>query len=270
MSETIEVRRQRALSSSMLQQRPSALMRSVENRALADSYRAYAGYGGGPAMNVHVIGLGSVGHLVTSQLTGAVFVADNDYPTAGASTEYDNAIAGQMDWVSTEANLWARWAEKTKGLLRQTQVDTKSAPSAASRLRVARLAVIQAALGLPIQTLAEVLQISRPGLYKWLDASKDIGMQEANRERLAAVERLAKVWRDRSSAPLSSVAHEPLAGGHTVLDLLTQDAVDEGAVVGAIDELVAKLQGKPKSLSQRMADAGYKRRSSARSLPDDE
>lgn len=270
MSDTIEVRRQLAQRSSLFQQRPSTLLDAVESRARADSYRSHAFYGGGPAINVHVVGLGGVGHLVTAQLKGVVFVADDDYPTAGVSFASDNVPVGQMDWVSTEANIWTRWVERTTGLLRQSHVGIAPAPSEASRLRVDRLAAIQAGLGLPVQTLAEVLQISRPGLYKWLDASKDIAMHDANRERLAVVERVAKAWRERESAPLSSVAHEPLAAGDTVLGLLTRDAIDEGVVLAAIDELVAKLQAKPKSLSRRMADAGYKRRPSARTLPDDE
>lgn len=270
MSDTIEVRRQLAQRSSLFQQRPSTLLDAVESRARADSYRSHAFYGGGPAINVHVVGLGSLGHLVTAQPNGVVFVADDDYPTAGVSFASDNVPAGQMDWVSTEANIWTRWVERTTGLLRQRQVDMAHAPSAASRLRVDRLAAIQAALGLPVQTLAEVLQISRPGLYKWLDASKDISMHDANRERLAVVERVAKAWRERESAPLSSVAHEPLAAGDTVLGLLVAEHINEADVMGAFDQLIAKLRAKPKSRSQKLADAGFKRRPSARALPADE
>ena len=69
---------------------------------------------------------------------------------------------------------------------------------------------------------------------------------------------------------MSSVIHEPLPGGRTVLDMLTDEGLNEAAVVSAFDELIEKLQGKPKTLSQRMAEAGFKRRPTHRSLPRDE
>ena len=115
-----------------------------------------------------------------------------------------------------------------------------------------------------------MLGLSRPQLYRWLDAADDVRMQDAKRQRLAAVERVAKAWQDRSSAPLRSVAHEPLANGSTPFALLSADAIDEAALRAAFDELTAKLQAQPKTLSQRLADAGFKRRPSIRSLPSDE
>ena len=51
---------------------------------------------------------------------------------------------------------------------------------------------------------------------------------------------------------------------------LSSDAIDEAALRAAFDELTAKLQAQPKTLSQRLADAGFKRRPSIRSLPSDE
>lgn len=142
-------------------------------------------------------------------------------------------------------------------------------PSAA-RLRVDRIAAIQAATGLPMQTLASILQISRPCLYKWIDSGQDITLHGENRERLATIERLAAQWQQRSPAPLGLIAHEPLKNGHTVLELLAKDAINEKAVLAAFDQLVEKLKGKPKSPSQRMADVGFKRRPTHRSLPKDE
>ena len=117
---------------------------------------------------------------------------------------------------------------------------------------------------------AQVLGLSRPDLYKWLDASKDMKLHEANRERLAVVERIARHWRERSAAPLRSVVNEPLAGGQTALSMMVADAIDEAAIVGAFDELAVKLRSKPKSRSQKLADAGFTRRPSARALPTDE
>jgi hypothetical protein len=137
-------------------------------------------------------------------------------------------------------------------------------------LRVERLSAIQAALALPWQELAEVLRISRPNLYKWLDASKDITVQADNRQRLAAIERVSKLWREQTGAPLSAVIHEPLASGLTALQMLKADEIDEAALGRAFKELVGRLHQRPKTRSQRRAEAGFKRRPSARALPREE
>ena len=115
-----------------------------------------------------------------------------------------------------------------------------------------------------------MLGLSRPGLYKWLDASSDVKLQGASRERLAAVERIAKKWRERSTAPLSAVSTELLPGGRTVFAMIVVDQLDEASIVGAFDELLVKLAGKPKTRSQALAEAGFKRRPSAKSLQSDE
>ena len=161
-------------------------------------------------------------------------------------------------------------ASATKTALQQTAPDVKLTPSAAARWRVERLVAIQAVFGLSTLDFAQVLGLSRPGLYKWLDASKDVKPQEAKRDRLAVVERIAKRWRERSAAPLVTVVNELLAGGQSALSMMVSDAIDEAAIVGAFDELVAKLQGKPQSRSQKLAAGGFTRRPTTRALPTDE
>lgn len=268
MSDTIQTRHYRASQASMRQLRPSALIDTAERFHRPVSHQLpilpTKFYGGGQG-DVHIIGAGAIGSAVSGALvsTGAtrVVLIDVDRVTsAGIST-------GLKDYIAT---LWSQWAETTKTALQRQAPDARSSPSAAARLRVERLASVQAALGLSTSDQAQVLRLSRPGLYKWLDASNDVKLQGASRERLAAVERIAKQWRERSTAPLGSVAHEPLAGGYTVLAMMVAEHIDEAAVVGALDELLAKLQGKPKSRSQKLADAGFKRRPSSRSLPSDD
>ena len=95
-------------------------------------------------------------------------------------------------------------------------------------------------------------------------------MRDASRGRLAAIERIAGHWRARSAAPLRFVVNDALAGGRTVLSMMVADTIDEAVVVGAFDELVAKLLAKPRSRSQKLAGAGFTRRPSARALPTDE
>ena len=60
-----------------------------------------------------------------------------------------------------------------------------------AQLRVDRLAFIQGAFGFSIQMLAEVLNISRAQIYKWLDMGNDVTLQDANLERINDIEQLS-------------------------------------------------------------------------------
>ena len=232
----------------MRQLRPSTIIDTAESFHLSAS---------------QVIDVGSFGSDISKSMTGATraVLVDTDFATSAIQA---------VEIGDSNVDLWTRWAQTTKTALQRPAVGAKPAPSAAGRLRVERLAAINAVFGLSTLNFAQILSLSRPGLYKWLDASKDVKLQEASRERLAVVERIARQWRERSAAPLVSVANEPLAGGQTALSMMVADAIDEAAIVGAFDDLVVKLQGKPKSRSQKLADAGFTRRPSARALPADE
>lgn len=272
MSDTIQVRHYRPTQTALLQQRPSDLIGEVEGRARSNEYRQPPSfYGSGCVTSVFTSGTAPLDYFITGT-TGMVVLIDADYPTGGGSAlnEEEAGHRTKSEWHSAVANSWARWAEITKELLQGHEPDLKPMPSAAARVRVDRLTQIQTAFGLPTLALAEILGITRQGLYKWLDATKEISLQEASRKRLASVERLAKLWSERTRAPLSSVAYEPIDGGRTVLQILTDAVLDEAAIINIFGELVAKLQGKPKSLSQHMADAGFSRRPSANALPADE
>jgi transcriptional regulator with XRE-family HTH domain len=183
--------------------------------------------------------------------------------------------------VDAAGTTWTHWAESTRKAFLDAAAKTadKSAKPQTreaqdlqpeAQRRVQRLVAIQAALGLTMQDLAAALNLSRPQLYKWLDPSQDVRLQEAKRQRLDTIERVAQAWQARSAAPLRAVAHEPLANGRTAFELLAADAIDEVAVNTAFGELTAKLQTQPKTRSQLLAEAGFKRRPSIRSLPSDE
>lgn len=261
MSDTIEAWHYNAKRATLLQRRPGTIIDVAESFHQAVSPMRF--YAGG---EVHVIGTGAMGSVIARAMTGStravVPIEDSDWATSAiAAVELDD------DYSSDS---WLQWAKAAKTALEKSTTEDKAAPSAAARLRVERLAAVQAALGLSTSDLAQVLGLSRPGLYKWLDASNDLRLQEASRERLAMVERIAKQWRERSTSPLGSVAQEPLADGRTVLAMTTAENIDEAAVVDVFDELVAKLAGKPKSRSQKLTEAGFKRRPSSRSLPSDD
>lgn len=256
MSNTIETRHHNAQRASLLQRRPSTIIDAAESFHQVEPMQSY-GCG-------EIIGAGS--YRMGTKLTGAtrtLFVVDT--APLLATSAIQTVTVEDFDTDS-----WERWSEASKAALQKATTASKSAPSAIAKLRVNRLATLQAALGLSTSDLAQALALSRPGLYKWLDISSDVKLQGASRERLAVIERIAMQWRERSTAPLSTIAHEPLADGRTVFSMMAAEQVDEAAVIGTYDELIAKLAGKPKSRSQKLADAGFKRRPSARSLPADE
>ena len=256
MSDTIEARFYNAQRATLLQRRPSTIIDAAESFHPAVPMRFY---GGG---EMHLIGSYRRG----TQPTGAartVLIIDTDVLLATSAIP-------TVTVEDFDAESWSRWSKASMDAFQEATTAAKKAPSAAARLRVGRLNALQAALGLSTSNLAQALGLSRPGLYKWLDASSDVKLQGASRERLAAVERIAKQWRERSTAPLSSVSNEPLADGRTVLAMMVADQVDEAAVVGAFDEFLGKLAGKSKTRSQKLAEAGFKRRPSAKSLPSDE
>ena len=256
MSGTIEARFCNAQRATLLQRRPSTIINVAESFHTAEPMQFY---GGG---EMHLIGSYRMG----TKPTGAartVLIVDTDVLLA--TSAIPTVMVEDFDIES-----WSRWSKASMDAFQKATTAAKEAPSAAARLRVERLTALQAALGLSTSDLAQALGLSRPGLYKWLDTSSDVKLQGASRERLAAVERIAKQWRERSTAPLSSVSNEPLADGPTVFAMMIADQIDEAAVVGAFDELLAMLAGKPKTRSQRLAEAGFKRRPSSRSLPSDD
>lgn len=258
MSETIEARFYNDARTTLLQRRPGAIIDVSESLHPAAPMQFYGG-GEGLVINAGAYRKGTK----LAGATRAVLIVDTHWfaATAGIPT-------AQVEDFKTGS--WMRWSEISKALFLKATVEAKAGPSAAARVRVERLAAIQAILGFSTSDFARALGLSRAGLYKWLDVTSNVKLQEASRERLAAIERISKQWRERSTAPLSSVADHPLADGRTVLSLLLADQVDETAIVGEYDQLLGKLAGMPKSRSQKLADAGFRRRPSARSLPSDD
>ena len=242
------------------------LLDAVENRALADAYR-----------HPYVDLFSEHGHSArprdrATAAGGTVVILNSDHSTSGRAMGEIRDGLGLLKAQVTLAlggSSWAEIAELAKPLRRNVEINPRHSSNSAANLRADRLTQIQASFGFPLSALADVLGVARQNLYKWLDATKDITLQESNRKRLAIVERLARTWRDQCAAPLVSVAYEPLADGRTVMQMLKGEVVEE-EVIGVFEELARKLRDKPKSLSQRMAEAGYTRRPSARALPSDE
>lgn len=256
MNDTIEARFYNAQRATLLQRRPSTIINAAESFHPAVPMQFHSGG------EMHLIGSYRMGTMLTGAAR-TILIVDKD--VLPATSAIPTVTVEDFD-----AESWSRWSQASTDAFQKATIAAKEAPSAAGRLRVERLTALQAALGLSMSDLAQALGLSRPGLYKWLDTSSDVKLQGASRERLAAVERIAKQWRERSTAPLSSVSNEPLADGRTVFTMMIVDQIDEAAIVGAFDVLLDMLAGKPKTRSQRLAAAGFKRRPSAKSLPSDE
>ena len=271
MSDTIQARHYTARQATLLQRRPRELIEAAEHveDPLEDAYsrtmQVLCDRRSLLDENVNIIGVGGTGQCLVTTLTAGtkVVLVGISRPTTDLEVRVD-LEAGQSE------NIWTRWAEKANEALRNGASTERRQTTAAARWRVERLSTLQAAFGFTIQDLAAVLGITRPQLYKWLDASNDIKLQEANRVRLAIVERIAKEWMTRSKAPLSTVSDEAIAAGGTVFGLMSAEIIDDVAVFGAFDQLVARLHEKPKSRSQLLRDAGFTRRPSVRALPSDE
>lgn len=271
MSNTIQARHYTARQAALLQQCPGDLIDAAENVAEAVegaySRTVHVVYANDSlhVANANVVGIGGAGRrLVTAQTAGTkVLLVSTSWPTTAPELLVD------LDECQTD-NSWTRWAGQAKEALQNAAATARRQTTAAARWRVERLSALQTTFGFTIQDLAAVLGITRPQLYKWLDAANDIKLQEASRARLATVERIAKEWASRSKAPLSSVSKEQLPAGGTVFALMSADVIDDGAVIGALDELMARLDEQPKSRSQRLREAGFTRRPSVRSLPSDE
>jgi len=262
MSVFIQPRRYTAREATLYQQPPAALIEAVEAAEPSAYPELHLLYGHPTRLLVTAGGpVAVVAHGPTAAMPYSL--CHKSWSTTTTDV-IDSAPAG------AQVASWEQWAKKTREVLDRAADQHRRVVTAAARLRVERLSAIQAALGFTMQDLAAVLRLSRPQLYRWLDAADDVRMQDARRQRLATVERLAYAWRERSQTPLRSVARESLAVGGTLFARLSAEVIDEPAVQAAFDELAAKLRAMPKSLSQRLADAGFKRRPSIRSLPSDE
>lgn len=274
MSEIIQPRHCAAREAALRQRRPGAIIDEAE-RLDAASNQFVAVW----VPELQPTGIVKMGSLV-AVFSGGMTAATRCAPVV--SSWSTTTVEELDDLIPAAAGpTWTQWAESTRKAFLEaaTKAAAKSAMpqaveaqdlQAEAQRRVQRLVAIQAALGLTMQDLAAVLNLSRPQLYKWLDASQDVRLQEAKRQRLDTIERVAQAWQARSAAPLRAVAHEPLANGRTAFELLAADAIDEVAVNAAFGELTAKLQTQPKTRSQLLAEAGFKRRPSVRSLPSDE
>ncbi len=209
---------------------------------------------------------------VTAGSSGTVTLDHDSYSKAYGLLISDGTIIEQMPAVRIVGigGGSSRWSKLFLALSGKLSGILNAEPTTTPRLRVDRLAYIQGALGLQMQELAQVLMISRPNLYKWLDPAKEITLQGAKRERLALIERVANAWSKESTSPFGAIARETLSNGKTLIDLLSVPDVDEHEMISAIREAATKKRVTQLSASQKMAKAGFARRKARYSFADDE
>ncbi len=95
-----------------------------------------------------------------------------------------------------------------------------------------KIAGIKHYLSLNVTELAMVLKVARPTVYAW--ASTPAVPSARHRERLDAIYEIARYWRTLSNSSMGSLVREPLAGGMTVVDLLSREALDSNAAFAAM------------------------------------
>ncbi len=142
--------------------------------------------------------------------------------------------------------------------------------AAQAAARVARLTEIQVALGTTLQALAEILRISRPQLYRWIDPNQIVRLQAESAARLERIEQLARRWSARSSSPLGGWLRERVGRERTLLDLLTAANLNIEEIDRVFEAIAQRVQNAPKSRAQRLREAGFTRPPTYRTLPSDE
>jgi hypothetical protein len=92
-----------------------------------------------------------------------------------------------------------------------------------------------------MSAVATLLRVSRPTIYKWLDGAH--GIKDENQMRLAQLSEVIDYWREQVTEPMPhGVIRRRLPSGETLFDLLTQPAIDMGAVHEAVNLLAQSFK----------------------------
>lgn len=100
------------------------------------------------------------------------------------------------------------------------------------------IAGIRSALSLQIKELSEIIHVQRPTIYSWIN--EEVEPSAGNRERLQRIYRIAVKWTRRCNLPMERLVRAAGADGHSVLDLLKVDQINEEEVFFRFDGLAAE------------------------------
>jgi len=146
--------------------------------------------------------------------------------------------------ASYDVTVMVRWSSPQVVVRSKRQVQGRaSAPNAGRRASAlvpvsiaARVRTLAAALSLNKTQLANVLRVTRPTLYSWLDGTEP---EATNLERIDRLCRLLERADVSSAHPLNAifVRRDPLDDGLPLLELLGAESLDEPAVLDAIERV---------------------------------
>lgn len=100
------------------------------------------------------------------------------------------------------------------------------------------IAAIRSSLSLQIKELAEILRVQRPTVYSWI--KNEVEPSQTNRERLQHLYRIALKWKQLCNLPADSLIRSTGADGHSVLELLKADEVDQAAIMNRLEGLATQ------------------------------
>lgn len=87
---------------------------------------------------------------------------------------------------------------------------------------------IRSSLSLTMQEMARTLGVERQTVYSWIGGSSE--PHPSNRERLNKIFLIAKYWDELWSMPLGKTVRQLPANGKSIVDLLSEDTLDEQAI----------------------------------------
>ena len=151
--------------------------------------------------------------------------------------------------------------DSTASATEMTDSSALDAAPAAQAL-VERISEIKSAFGLTISQLAQVLRVQRQTIYDWIDEDHPPQVQGQNRERLAAIQRLAIQWNALCPWPAGKGVTRYAVDGQTLLDLLSAEALDQARLTivmrGLSEQVKAEWQHREeRSLANRLRDRGF-------------
>jgi hypothetical protein len=151
-------------------------------------------------------------------------------------------------------------------------VRCSTAPSQSARIRQAiplstreKLMAVRRYFSLNMTELSRSLRVERPTVYSWLAESAEPHLR--NLERLNRLYGLGRSWRRTSATPVGDTNKIPLSSGRTLLDLISEESLDQEAIRASFPELRALLAFRKSTARNResIAEAGH--RLGLRSVP---
>ena len=201
----------------------------------------YVGYLSGVASSPFVTSCSTVSHYSIGAGASANRIASLEEPRKSYLSMQSRSV-----WEATGSADKFDFVEFTCDTV-QPQVELKAVGGNETRAALANvseaIATIRSALSLQVKELAEALRVERPTVYAWIRGESS--PQPENRERLAAILRVAQGWNNHCGLPMEgSVREEFGAGGMTFAGLLRADSIDQKLVSDQIKEIAKKVMAR--------------------------